>query len=192
MATLSATAPSLGIDLPDLNQFFIDNEKRAFRMALSAVGDKEEALDIVQDSMLKLSRLYAKKTEKEWHILFHKIVQSRIRDWYRRQKVRRAVMGWLPGYSFEEGDEQSDPFEQVVTPGTHDPETMSSLDQKMEELDEAVQNLPTRQREAFFLRCWEGLSTIETANIMNISEGSVKTHYSRALNALRNSLGGNL
>lgn len=173
--------------LSDLNQFLIANEKRAYRMALSAVGDPEEALEIVQDGMLKLARLYAKKTEKEWHILFHRIIQSRIRDWYRRQKVRRAAMGWLP---YQSEEDESDPFQQVVTPGTHSPEDLTSSNQIMKQLDKAIQKLPTRQREAFFLRCWEGMSTSETAQTMKISEGSVKTHYSRALNALRNALGG--
>lgn len=187
MTTLSLTVSFSGTDLSELNQFLINNEKRAFRIALSAVGDREEALEIVQDSMLKLARLYAKKTEREWHILFHRIVQSRIRDWYRRQKVRRAALGWLPRLSEED---ESDPFEQVVTPGTHGPQDLISSDETMEKVDIAVKKLPTRQREAFFLRCWQGMSTAETAEIMKVSEGSVKTHYSRALNALRNALDG--
>ena len=173
--------------LSDLNQFLINNERRAYRIALSAVGDPEEALEIVQDSMLKLARLYSKKTEREWDILFKRILQSRIRDWYRRQKVRRAVKGWLPSLS---EDDESDPFEQVPIAQTHSPEDIASSDQTMKVLDRAVKRLPTRQREAFFLRCWEGMSTAETAEIMKVSEGSVKTHYSRALNTLRDVLRG--
>lgn len=185
--SLHATASVSTDELPDLNQFLIANEKRAYRMALAAVGHPEEALEIVQDSMLKLARLYAKKTEREWHILFYRIVQSRIRDWYRRQKVRRAAMGWLPSVSEED---ESDPFQQVATPGTHSPQDLASSDETMKLLESAIKRLPTRQREAFFLRCWEGMSTSETAKTMKVSEGSVKTHYSRALNALRNALGG--
>ena len=174
--------------MSDLNQFLINNERRAYRIALSAVGDEQEALDIVQDSMLKLARLYSKKSEQEWQILFKRILQSRIRDWYRRQKVRRAVLGWLP--TFADDDDNTDPLEQVPTPKTHAPDDLVSSDQTMSVLDSAIRELPTRQREAFFLRCWEGLTTAETAEVMKISEGSVKTHYSRALNALRDALGG--
>lgn len=187
MTALSFTTSVFGNDLSDLNQFLIDNERRAYRMALSAVGDPEEALEIVQDSMLKLARLYSKKTEREWHILFQRIIQSRIRDWYRRQKVRRAAMGWLPSFS---EDDESDPFEQVETPRTHSPQDLVSSEQTMNLLEKGIRKLPTRQREAFFLRCWQGMSTLETAEIMKVSEGSVKTHYSRALNTLRNVLGG--
>lgn len=187
MTALCMIATVSGTALPDLNQFLISNERRAYRIALSAVGDPDEALDIVQDSMLKLSRLYAKKTEREWSILFKRILQSRIRDWYRRQKVRRAATGWLPS---SPDNELGDPFEQVETPRTHGPQDLVSSDETMQILDKAVRKLPTRQREAFFLRCWEGMSTAETAEIMKVSEGSVKTHYSRALNTLRNVLGG--
>lgn len=186
-ASIQNSLQSTGSGLSDLNRFLVENERRAYRIALSAVGDSEEALDIVQDSMLKLARLYGKKSEQEWQILFKRILQSRIRDWYRRQKVRKAVLGWLPSYS---EDENADPLEQVATPKTHSPEDLVSSKETMASLDGAIRDLPTRQREAFFLRCWEGASTAETAEIMKVSEGSVKTHYSRALSALRDALGG--
>jgi len=187
MTSLIYSSPTAGVHLSDLNQFLIDNEKRAFRIALSAVGHHEEALEIVQDSMLKLARLYGKKTEKEWHILFNRILQSRIRDWYRRQKVRRAAWGWLPKLS-EEDD--SNPIDQAPTPGSHGPEVETESDQVMAILERSIQRLPTRQREAFLLRCWQGFSTSETAAVMKVSEGSVKTHYSRALATLQSSLEG--
>ena len=170
----------------DLNRFLAGSEKRAFRIALAAVGDNEEALDIVQDSMLKLARLYSDKSENEWRILFHRILQSRIRDWYRRQKVRKAVMGWLPQTFSEESE--ADPIENISIDKTQSPEDMVNQQQRMQQLDLAIKQLPTRQREAFFMRCWEGMSTAETAESMRISEGSVKTHYSRALHALRAAL----
>lgn len=174
----------------DLNQFLATSEKRAFRIAYAAVGHKEEALDIVQDAMLKLSRLYSEKTENEWRILFNRILQSRIRDWYRRQKVRNAVMGWLP-QSFTD-ETEPDPIENVTQDKTQSPQDMVDQEERMKELDHAIKQLPTRQREAFFMRCWEGMSTRETADAMRISEGSVKTHYSRALAALRAALGSEL
>lgn len=191
MSDAVITLHSTDLNLTDLNQFLASIERRAFRIALSAVGDTEEALDIVQDSMLKLTRLYANKTETEWRILFYRILQSRIRDWYRRQKVRKAVAGWLPGTSHED-EEEHNPFENVPVQGTHGPLGLLENQQTMEILDAAVKNLPTRQREAFFMRCWEGMSTAETAESMKVSEGSVKTHYSRALKALRKALEGQL
>ena len=187
MNSLTYSSTHAGAHLSDLNQFLIDNEKRAFRIALSAVGHHEEALEIVQDSMLKLARLYSKKTEQEWKILFNRILQSRIRDWYRRQKVRRAAFGWLPKLS---EDDESDPIEQVPMPGSHGSESDTSNGQVMAVLERAIQRLPTRQREAFLLRCWQGFSTTETAAVMKVSEGSVKTHYSRALATLQSSLEG--
>lgn len=191
MNSVTLALNSSDLNLTDLNRFLAGSERRAYRIALSAVGHPEEAMDIVQDSMLKLSRLYSDKTELEWRILFHRILQSRIRDWYRRQKVRRAVMGWLPrqGYDNSGGEEEADPMENVATQGTHSPEGLLVNDEIMAQLDIAIKNLPTRQREAFFLRCWEGMSTAETAETMSVSEGSVKTHYSRALKALRKALG---
>lgn len=186
---LVTTIQTSDLNLADLNRFLASSERRAYRIALSAVSNPEDAMDIVQDSMLKLARLYADKTEQEWRILFYRILQSRIRDWYRRQKVRRAVMGWLPQHRTDE-EELSDPMENVATEGTHGPEGLIVNEQIMAQLDLAIKNLPRRQREAFFLRCWEGMSTAETAETMKVSEGSVKTHYSRALKSLRAAIGG--
>jgi RNA polymerase sigma-70 factor (ECF subfamily) len=187
MASISLTLGTAQLSSTNLNQFLASTERRAYRIALAAVGDPEEALDIVQDSMLKLSRLYANKTEPEWQILFNRILQSRIRDWYRRQRVRKAVMGWLPGTT-DQDEGSEDPFNQVEQPGTHNPRQLLENDELVLQVEAAVRALPRRQREAFFLRCWEGLSTRDTAKSMQISEGSVKTHYSRALKALRDVL----
>lgn len=186
MASVTLTLEATQLSSSNLNQFLASIERRAYRIALSAVGDPEEALDIVQDSMLKLARLYAGKTEPEWRILFNRILQSRIRDWYRRQRVRRAVIGWLPRNW--DSEESEDSLAQVEQPGTHNPRQLLENDELIIHIDAAVRALPQRQREAFFHRCWDGLSTKDTATAMKISEGSVKTHYSRALKTLRNLL----
>jgi len=179
---------SVSGNVSDLNRFLASCEKRAFRIAYSAVGDNEEALDIVQDAMLKLCRLYANKTENDWRILFNRILQSRIRDWYRRRKVRNAVMSWLPQNPKDQLENEADPIENIALDKTQSPQDMVDQQQRMQQLDHAIKALPTRQREAFFMRCWEGMSTYDTAQAMRISEGSVKTHYSRALAALREAL----
>jgi len=170
-----------------LNQFLAGVERRALRMAEIAVRDRDEALDVVQDAMIKLARNYAARPEKEWAPLFHRILQNGIRDWHRRQKVRNRVMVWF-------GRGRSDDDEYDVVASAPDPAGRAPLDElqtheAMQRLDVAIHDLPGRQREAFMLRTFEGLNVAGTAAAMGCSEGSVKTHYSRAIHTLREQLG---
>ncbi len=170
-----------------LDDFLASVERRAYAMAKVAVGDREEALDIVQDAMMKLVQLYAHKEVEDWGPLFHRIMQSRIRDWYRRSKVKNRLFGWL-GSGRQEDDFYGDPLEQV--PGHHasDPAVKMDLEHAGQDIVNALQNLSLRQQQAFMLRIWEGLDVRETAFAMGCSEGSVKTHLSRAISALREQL----
>ena len=170
-----------------LNQFLAGVERRALRMAEVAVRDRDEALDVVQDAMIKLARNYAARPEKEWAPLFHRILQNGIRDWHRRQKVRNRVMVWF-------GRGRSDDDEYDVVASAPDPAGRAPLDElqtheAMQRLEVAIHDLPGRQREAFMLRTFEGLNVAGTAAAMGCSEGSVKTHYSRAIHTLREQLG---
>ena len=167
----------------DLDQFLAEHERRAFRMAMIATGEQADALDIVQDAMLKLVRRYAHKSKAEWPALFHRIVQNAITDWFRREKVRRRWRQWFRRDS--EDEEREDPLEQYEQTGTHQPDDMVKQSNTMEKLDELLNQLPLRQQQAFLLRQWEGMNVAETAKAMGISEGSVKTHYSRAVHSLR-------
>lgn len=170
----------------DLDQFLAEHERRAFRMAMIATGEQADALDIVQDAMLKLVRRYAHKPKTEWPALFHRIMQNAIKDWFRREKVRRRWRQWLRrDQDSEEHDAAPDPLEQVEQPGSHQPDEMLRQQLAMEKLDELLNQLPLRQQQAFLLRQWEGLDVAATAQAMGISEGSVKTHYSRAVHSLR-------
>jgi len=171
-----------------LNRFLANVEKRAFRMAEFATGDREHALDIVQDAMMSLVRLYSHKPEDEWGPLFHRILQSRIRDWYRRSRVRHTVFGWLRNYSNEDSSEATDPIQQASDRKTPGPERSANSDEIMQLTMIAVRKLPLRQQQAFLLRAWEGYDVAQTAQAMGISEGSVKTHYSRATRSLRQQL----
>lgn len=167
-----------------IEQFLASVERRAYRMAYLATGSREDALDIVQDAMIKLVQKYASKDEAEWGPLFHRIMQSRIRDGYRRNKFRnglRKLIGW--------GDE-GDPMDNLPSAKRWQPEEQLQAETTMARLDVAIRRLPLRQQQAFLLRCWEGLNTAETAAAMGCSSGSVKTHYSRALKALRHHLEG--
>lgn len=166
-----------------LDRFLAGVERRAFRMAQIATGDADEAMDLVQDAMLKLVQRYGARDEAEWGPLFHTILQSRIRDWYRRTKVRNR---WRTWFGQRENDaEQDDPLESVAE--TSSPPSDEQLAQKraMAALDKVLRTLPLRQQQAFILRAWEELDVAQTAAAMGCSEGSVKTHYFRAVHALR-------
>jgi RNA polymerase sigma-70 factor (ECF subfamily) len=171
-----------------LNRFLASVERRAFRMAEFATGDREHALDIVQDAMMSLVRHYSHKPEAEWGPLFHRILQSRIRDWYRRSRVRNSVFGWLQGFSHDAGEDTPDPIQLAEDHATPGPERSANNDELMQSTMNAVRKLPLRQQQAFLLRAWEGYDVAQTARAMGISEGSVKTHYSRATRSLKQQL----
>lgn len=170
-----------------LDRFLSSVERRAFLMARTALRDEQDALDAVQDAMLLLVRKYRNKPEDEWRLLFFRILNNRIRDVIRRRNVRNRFTGWLPGF-LRESDEAEDPLQQVSDVPSNNPARNLERRESIEALSLAVEALPPRQQQAFMLRCWEGLSTAETAEIMKCSEGSVKTHYSRALHYLQERL----
>ena len=151
-------------------------------MAKIATGNPDDALELVQDAMLKLAQRYPERSELEWGPLFHRILQNRIQDWYRRSTLRNRWFGWL--FS----DDDDDPIQQAPDPYPAEPLNTLSGEETMGQIEQALASLPLRQQQAFLLRCWEGLSVAETAKAMACSDGSVKTHYSRALSALRRQL----
>jgi RNA polymerase sigma-70 factor (ECF subfamily) len=152
------------------------------------VRDEENALDIVQDAMLKLSERYGDKPPGELPMLFQRILQNTIRDFYRRQKVRSLWTTLLSALSPNREDEDSDPLEilEVEDPSNlgQNPADRLAQSQVIELIEKELQRLPMRQRQAFLLRYWEELDVAETAAIMGCSQGSVKTHCSRAAHAL--------
>lgn len=157
-------------------------------MAEFATRNRDDALDVVQDAMLSLVRSYADRPEQDWPPLFQRILQSRIRDWYRRTRVRNRFRVWLRRGPGEEAGALPDPIQQA--PDKRSPGTLQSLMQQdaIERLQQALQTLPVRQQQVFLLRTWEGLDVAQTAFAMGCSEGSVKTHYSRAVHRLREML----
>ena len=175
----------------DLERFLADVEQRAFRMARFAVRDTDDALDIVQDAMIRLAKCYADRPTTEWSALFYRILQNRIRDHQRRKTVRNRVMSWMGhGPSASSADDLPDPVETAPDPARDaDPAQRLMLADAGDALERAIAGLPRRQQEAFLLRAWEGMDVAETAKAMGCSQGSVKTHYSRAVHALRAQLG---
>lgn len=177
-------AQQSGTVASDLDRFLAEHERRAYRMAKIATGEQADALDIVQDAMLKLVKRYAHKSQAEWPALFHRIMQNTIKDWFRREKVRRKWRTWF-GSGSDEDQDGVDPMAQFEQAGTHRPDDIVKQNDAMQRLDELLNQLPLRQQQAFLLRQWEGLDVAATAKAMGISEGSVKTHYSRAVHSLR-------
>jgi RNA polymerase sigma-70 factor (ECF subfamily) len=169
-----------------LNQFLAEVERRALRIAEIGVRDRDEALDIVQDAMIKLVRHYSERSNEEWTPLFYRILQNGVRDWHRRQVVRNRVMGWFGRRP--SGDNDYDAIATAPDPIGRSPDEELQNDEAMQRLEAAVRDLPTRQREAFMLRMFEGLDVAGTAVAMGCSQGSVKTHYSRAVHSLRETL----
>ena len=187
-----ASSPPLGATLAtqkELADFLASVERRAFKQAVFAVQDDDSALDIVQDAMMKLAENYAARPAAELPLLFQRILQNAIRDYFRRSKVRSTWTTLLSSLGLgRDDDDESDPLETMEVEA-HENVPASPADrleqsQVMALIEEAVRALPERQREAFMLRYWEELDVSETAKAMGCSEGSVKTHCSRATHAL--------
>jgi RNA polymerase sigma-70 factor (ECF subfamily) len=167
-----------------MNAFLTQVERRAFRMAELNLGHREDAMDAVQDAMLRLVKHYSEKPAQEWTPLFWGILRRRIVDLQRRRKVRSIMVGWLGG---KDDDGEDLPAWEPADTGPGPLERLNDA-QSYADMAAAVKLLPQRQREAFMLRVLEGLDVAETAQAMGCSEGSVKTHLSRALQRLRDQL----
>ena len=198
LGTTTTTTTTMGAPLANvamtLDQFLASVETRAFRMAMIATGNREDALDIVQDAMMRLVKKYASRGPEEWGPLFHRIVQSVIRDGYRRAAVRNRFRIFF-GYKGNQDESYQantieDPIEARFATADPQPDEQLAQQQAMQQLDTALHHLPLRQQQAFLLRQWEGLSVRETAQAMGCGEGSVKTHLSRATKTLREQLQG--
>ncbi len=152
-----------------------------------AVRNEESALDIVQDSMMKLAEKYGDRPAEEFPMLFQRIIQNTIRDYYRRSKVRSLWTTLLSSFTSDE-DEASDPLETLEAESEsftrNTPDSQLQQAQILKVIEEEIKSLPTRQREAFLMRYWEDMDVAETASAMGCSEGSVKTHCSRATHTL--------
>lgn len=184
------TAPAEGLlaSRSELSAFLEGVERRAFKQAVFAVREEEAALDIVQDAMLRLAEKYGDRPLAELPLLFHRIMQNAIRDWYRRQKVRSLWTSLLSSLSPGRDDEDQDPLETFEAPdgsiAEETPATQVERAQVLEIIEQELNRLPERQRQAFVMRYWEELDVADTARVMGCSEGSVKTHCSRAAHTL--------
>jgi RNA polymerase sigma-70 factor (ECF subfamily) len=196
-ATLSTFSPATDCSNPlasdkELSDFLASVERRAFKRSLYHVRDEEAALDIVQDSMMKLAEHYADKPVAELQLLFQRILSNTTLDWFRRRKTRTALFTNFSDIGVGHDDEAFDFLEILESKGNSDvsesAQDQFARTQTVRQIESEIQNLPGRQREAFLLRYWEELDVAETAAAMGCSEGSVKTHCSRAIQALYKAL----
>ena len=177
----------------ELSDFLESVERRAFKQAAYAVRKDESALDIVQDAMIKLAEKYGDKPVAELPMLFQRILQNTILDYFRREKVRNTWVSLFGGMGKRENDEEDfDILESYAAEeGSAAAESGADLVERQQTLsliDAEIQKLPARQREAFLMRYWQDMDVAETAEAMGCSEGSVKTHCSRATHALADAL----
>ncbi len=170
-----------------LDRFLAQQETQAYRMAYAMTQNREDALDLVQDSMLRLVRHYADRDDDEWMLLFYRILNNRIRDFHRKRRLWR----WLPlfGDSRQDGDDRGEQ-QPAATASTapRQPEQRLEQDNDLRRIHQALARLPLRQQQVFLMRALQEFSTRETAEALGISEASVKTHYRRALQQLRSQL----
>ena len=197
LADTASLLPNWNLDLPEstqhearsLESFLASVEAKAFRIAQIALRHEDDALDAVQDAMLRLVRSYSHRPPEEWRPLFYRILENCIRDMQRRRRTRARVLAWLPWRGGDDEDAgEPDLIESGPDPAPT-PAVQAQTTQTLQALEMAVADLPARQRQAFLLRSIEGLDVSATAQAMGCTEGSVKTHYFRALQVLRARLG---
>lgn len=177
----------------ELSDFLKSVEKRAFKRTVFTVRDEDAALDIVQDAMIRLAEKYADRPPAEWPLVFQRILSNATMDWFRRRKVRQAVLQNMSDFDSGTGEDgEFDLLEMLETVegslGAESAADTVGREQILRLIDAEVAQLPGRQREAFLLRYWEEMDVAETASVMGCSEGSVKTHCSRAVHALAKAL----
>jgi RNA polymerase sigma-70 factor (ECF subfamily) len=176
------------LEYNSIDEFLKYIERRAFHMARLSTRSLDDAHDIVQESMYKLVEKYADKDHRAWKPLFYRILNSKITDYYRRNTVKDRLFPWKKTDIEDAQDYFNTAVEQGIARSSEEPDAMMIRQQNTAKLASHIQALARRQKQAFILRTWEGLSTRETAKAMGCSEGSVKTHYSRAMNRLRSAL----
>jgi len=170
-----------------LDQFFIKEQTRAYKMAYAMIQNREDALELVQDSMMVLVQKYRDKHADQWILLFYRILQNKIKDKFRQSNFRNLFHVFLP--ASQNCEKLSNPIQSIADEHQQNPQQELEQNDSLQQIITALKTLPLRQQQTFLMRAWQEFSVRETAYTLNISEGSVKTHYSRAINHLRETLG---
>lgn len=171
-------------EFASIDDFLISVEKKGYRIALLAVGQHADAIDILQDAMLKLVTNYSEKPANEWKPLFYRILHNRVTDWQRQQKLKNMFFFWR-----HDSEDEADIFDNISDEKTLDPMQAIGKSALQKDVVAELEKLPLKQQQCFLLRTWEGMSVKETAVVMQCSEGSVKTHFFRAVQKLKSVLG---
>lgn len=171
-------------EFASIDDFLISVEKKGYRIALLAVGQHADAIDILQDAMLKLVTNYSEKPAKEWKPLFYRILHNRITDWQRQQKLKNMFFFWR-----HDSEDEADIFDNISDEKALGPLQAIGKSVLQKDVVAELEKLPLKQQQCFLLRTWEGMSVKETAVVMQCSEGSVKTHFFRAVQKLKSVLG---
>lgn len=168
------------VDITDqLNSFFISHEKKAFVIAKMSLKNEDDALDVVQDVMIKFVEKYSNKEISLWPALFYRMLQNRITDFHRSHSKRKSL------FHFFSSEENGNTIDQELQDNNITALQKMDFSNQIESIESSLNELPTRQMQAFICRIWEGLSVAETAKSMKCSQGSVKTHLFRALQYIR-------
>ncbi|MBE1298690.1 MAG: RNA polymerase sigma factor [Alteromonadaceae bacterium] len=172
------------VEFASIDDFLISVEKKGYRIALLGVGQHADAIDILQDAMLKLVTNYSEKPANEWKPLFYRILHNRVTDWQRQQKLKNMFFFWR-----QDSEDEADIFDNISDEKTLDPIQAIGKSALQKDVVAELEKLPLKQQQCFLLRTWEGMSVKETAVVMQCSEGSVKTHFFRAVQKLKSVLG---
>ena len=169
-------------EFASIDAFLMHVEKKGYRIALLAVGQHADAIDILQDAMMKLVSNYQERPSKEWKPLFYRILNNRITDFHRQQKMKNLFFFWRSN----DDEDESDALHESITDEKGE-EPVKQLDKEMQQQDilQELEKLPVKQQQCFLLRSWEGLSVADTAQAMGCSQGTVKTHFFRAVQKLK-------
>ncbi len=166
-----------------LAQFLASVDKKAYKMANIATLNSQDALDIVQDTMEKMVRNYSNKLPEEWPPLFYRVLHNCIMDFHRKKKFRQLFFFWQ---QYEKEDESSiEASDSFADREEVNPDKLLAKSEDIEQMLTAIEMLPAKQQQCFLLRCWQGFSVAKTAQIMQCSQGTVKTHYSRSVAKLK-------
>ena len=172
-----------------MEEFLVEIEKKAYRMIVISIGDHGDAMDILQECMIKLVTKYGQHPSEQWKPLFYRILHNKITDWHRHQKVKNLLFFWKADTQ-DDNDSNGNQIENIADNYSGQKSPMEALEQSQlhQTVIDALSGLSVKQQECFLLRSWEGLSVADTAHIMGCSQGSVKTHYSRAVAKIKQSL----
>lgn len=185
-STVASNDANVHEDIEQHFRLFVEKMTgRALVMMESSTGHHDVAMDIVQESFIALHQNYLKRPVDEWTPLFYTIMNHRLMDWHRREQRKQKRFAWFKPVQVEQEETEIDATLLVEDTQNIDPSDFLSQSHTIEEIQKAVARLPIRQQQAFLLRAWENLDTRTTAQIMECSEGSVKTHYHRAIQSLR-------